>query len=197
MTAPADTVTFIDAAEEAGRSTATLLASLSARLATLHYVTGAAAVGSLVAGFAALGRAVSESADGVRLREALLASRAASNGDALWSALKIGDWTAGLPPSPLLEQLQNDLALLLSSDLDQVLPLLPIPAPEGGAPAAAAAVASPRPTAIDCVLGLWAFGRQTAAAVEAIAAPLLAARERVQPAALAPPAPAPVGPLLR
>ena len=36
---------LIDDAEETGRSTATLLASLAARLGTLHVVSGAMAVG--------------------------------------------------------------------------------------------------------------------------------------------------------
>src|SRR5262249_2957935 len=74
---------------------------------------------------------------------------------------------------------------------DETLPLLPIPAPATGSTAAADA---PPPTAIDCALGLWAFGRQTAAAVEAIAAPLLERHARVQAAGSPPPTP---GELLR
>jgi hypothetical protein len=160
-------IQLIDDAEEAGRSTATLLASLAARLSVLHYVTGATAVGSLVSGYVALGRAASATADGARLRRALEASRAAPNGQTLWSALKICDWLAGLPPSPLLDQLRNDLALLLAGDLDETVSLLPIPCPPQGD---RGTVETPPPTAIDCIVGLWAFSRETTIAIEALAA---------------------------
>jgi hypothetical protein len=184
------TVRLIDAAAGPGRTTATLIASLTARLSMLHLVTGAGAVGSMVAGFAALGRKVTETAEGQRMRRALESTRAASNGDALWRSLFIDRWASGSPAAPVLDQLRNDLALLLAGDVEETLKLLPLPgAPVGGVPADDAEASF-----LDCLLGLWAFSRQFTAAVEALAAMsrpvssvLPAARPREEPA----------GPLLR
>ncbi len=158
-------VRLVDGAAGPGRTTATLVASLAARLGTLHVVSGAQAVGSLVAGFAALGRAVAGTVAGARLKQAIEAGRAGTNGEALWSALGIDEWSAGLPPSPVLDHLRNDLALLLADDLEDTIDLLPIPgelagtdAPDDGA----------GPTFADCVLGLWAFARELDGAVAAV-----------------------------
>lgn len=181
---------LVDEPERSGRTTATLLASLAGRLGVLHSVSGADAVGSLAAGFAALGREVAATAEGRALREALDRGRAGANGDRLWSSLAIDRWTSALPPSPVLDHLRNDLALLLVDDLDATLELPPLPAePTGGdAPA-------PQPTAaLDLVLGLWAFAREVVAGVEAIAGPTLQPPGRVDAGAPVPPI---EGPLLR
>jgi hypothetical protein len=182
----------VDEPDGGGRTTATLLASLGGRLAVLHAVTGADAVGALLAGFAALGREVGATASGARLREGLEAGLAGANADRLWSALLLDRWTGALPPSPVLDHLRNDLALLLADDVDETLDLPPVP-PE---PAGRARGREPQPTAaLDTILGLWAYARELVAGVEAAAAPTLPAAERVLVAA---PATAPTtGPLLR
>ena len=156
--------------EEEARTTATLVASLSARISMLTMISGSSAVGSLMAGFAALGRRVSATVEGARLRRALEASRAGHNVAALWKALRIQDWASGVAPSPVMDHLRNDLALLLAGDLEETLALLPIP----GQPAGPAAEAEDgAATGIDCLLGMWYYSREMVAAIEAVAAPTL------------------------
>lgn len=167
MAFAAGRVQLIDEAEGPGRTTATLVASLTARLATLRLVSGADAIGSLTSGFAALGREVSRSASGARLRRALEVSRAGNNGGALWAALQMNAWLAGLPASPVLDQLRNDVALLLASDLADVLTVLPIPCTNS---AGRVEDESEPYTFLDCTLGLWAFSNELIRAVEALAA---------------------------
>jgi len=184
-------VRLIDESDRGGRTAATLLGSLGGRLAALHVITGADAVGALLAGFAALGRDVARTAEGARLREALAAGRPGANAERLWEVLLLDRWTSALPPSPVLDLLRNDLALLLADDVDETLDLPPVP-PE---PSGAAAGREPQPTtAIDVVIGLWAFARELAAGVEALAGPTLPAAERVL---VGPSSPATTGPLLR
>jgi hypothetical protein len=161
-------VKLVDAPEEAGRSTATLVASLAARLATLYAVSGAAAVGSMVAGFAAIGREASRTAEGARLREALVKSRVASNGESIWSTLRIRQWASLVPAAPLLEQLRNDMALLLAPNLEETLALLPIPGEPAGGPASDD---EPPTEFIDCIVGMWAYSREMMGAIETLAAP--------------------------
>jgi hypothetical protein len=163
-------VRLVDVADEAGRSSTTLLASLAARLGTLWVVPGSAAVGSLAAGFAALGREVATTAEGARLRRALESGRPGLNGDAIWQALRIADWLAASPPAPVLEQLRNDAALLLADDVVETLELLPIPPEMTGA---RGAEDTPDPAFVDLVLGLWAFSRELVQVVEALAEPTL------------------------
>jgi hypothetical protein len=184
-------VKLVDAPAGPGRTTATLVASLAARLGTLHFVSGAAAVGSLVAGFAALGREMRGTVEGARLHAAIESARAGTNGEALWSALKVGDWASGLPPSPILDHLRNDLALLLADDLEDTLSLLPIPG-EAAGPRAAADDDRPA-TFADCVVGLWVFAREIGRAVDALVGAPRPARDVV---ATAPDFERP-GPLLR
>lgn len=167
MPSAANRVQLIDEAEGPGRTTATLVASLTARLATLSLVSGADAIGSLTAGFAVLGREVSRSAEGARLRRALEASRAGNNGNALWRALRMKTWLAGMPASPVIEQLRNDFALLLANDLNDVLAVLPIPAQS--APSSVKDDQEPY-SFLDCALGLWAFSAELVRSVEALAA---------------------------
>lgn len=166
----ANRVRLIDAHDGPDRTTATLLASLEARLLTLYVISGADAIGSLVAGFAALGREVSRTAKGAKLRKAIEAGRPGVNGDMLWTKLRIADWASSMPPSPILDQLRNDLALLLADDLEATLELRPMPNQMAG-------VSGSPPiepvTFVDCVLGLWAFSTELTRVVEALAAPTL------------------------
>ena len=192
MTPPTGRVRLVDAPEEAGRSTATLLASLTARLATLHLVSGADALGSLTAGLSRLGREVTGTAAGAQLRHALETGRAGMNGPALWSALMIDEWASSLPPSPVLDQLRNDLALLLADDLQPTLELLPIP-PESSE--AGSAVEPAPATFVDFTLGLWAFSLEVVRAVESMAAQTMGSVPPVVAAAQPPPEPG--GELLR
>jgi hypothetical protein len=152
------------------RSTATLVASLGARISMLTMISGASAVGSLMSGFGVLGRRVSQTSAGGRLRRALEAGRAGQNVAALWKALRINDWAAGVAPSPVIDHLRNDLALLLAADLEETLALLPIP----GQPAGTAAEADDEPvTPIDCLVGMWFYSAEMARGIEALAAPTL------------------------
>lgn len=148
------------------RSTSDLVGSLLARAATLGVVTGGQALASLVAGLAALGReAATTTSDGARLREALLESRIAANGEALWARLGTGDALAAAPPSPILEDLRNDVALLLAHDLDAVLADIDMIEPsEHIGPLA-------EPDRADCVhliIGLWAYASEIVAVVDAL-----------------------------
>jgi hypothetical protein len=182
-------VRLVDDPDESGRTTLTLIASLASRLATLHVVSGAAAVGSLVSGFAALGRHVARTAEGALLREAVAAGQVGRNGEAIWSALGIGAWATDLPAAPVLDHLRNDLAVVLASDLEATLKLLPIPSE----PTQARSDEPDMPALFaDCVVGLWAYSREMVRAVEALAA--VAAPHA---ASKVPPEPAPQGSLLR
>jgi len=157
---------LIDREDTAGRTTATLVASLAARLAALYFISGADAIASLTSGFAALGREVSKTTEGARLREALGRSRVARNGDATWSALRIGEGSSTAVPSPVLDQLRNDVALLLADDLEQVLGMMPIPteAPTGALPPP-----QQNATFLDFVVGYWAFSKEAIASIEELA----------------------------
>jgi hypothetical protein len=184
-------VRLIDCADDPGRTTATLVASLAARLGVLHLMSGADAVGAMTAGFAALGREVGRTAEGARLREAIEAGRPGANGNMLWKALLLEEWISSMPPSPVLDQLRNDLALLLADDLEETLRLMPIPGQSVGAKGVQQPEAS---TFADCLLGLWAFSKELLRSVEALAAPT-ASTSGVRPAANPPPETE--GPLLR
>lgn len=163
-------VRLVDTPAGPDRTTATLLASLEARLMTLYVVSGADAIGSLVAGFAELGREVSRTAYGARLRKAIEAGRPGVNGDTIWAKLRITDWASSMPASPILDQLRNDLALLLADDLEAAFDLKSMPPRMAG-------VSGSKPiepvTFVDCVLGLWAFSTELSRLVEALAAPSL------------------------
>jgi hypothetical protein len=161
-------VRLVDSPEESGRTTTTLLASLAARLWALYLVSGADAVGSLAAGIAALGRELSQTADGARLRRRIEEGPGASNGELLWSKLRIGDWVSALAPSPVLDEIRNDLALLMAKDLGASLELMPIPGELTGI----RADLQPQPVTFpDLMVGLWAYAREIGFAVEALSAP--------------------------
>lgn len=180
-------IRLVDEPDRSGRTTATLLASLGARLAVLHGVSGADAIGAMVAGFAAIGRETARTAEGARLRAALIGGDAGANAERLWSALLIDRWTSAFPPSPVLDHLRNDFALLLADDIEEILDLPPVP-PE---PAGTGHVPAEPTTAADVMLGLWAFAREIVAGVESLAGD--AADVVAGPA----PAPPTSGPLLR
>jgi hypothetical protein len=175
------------------RTTASLMASLAARLAGLFLMSGAEAIGSQIAGLAALGRQVSQTAAGARLRHAIASGRAGTSGEALWREVRVDDWLAHLPPAPVLDDLHNGVALLLADDLFDVLAER-----QRGYGTVARAPASPPEQAdfLDFAVGVWAFGREVARAVEAIAAPTLHTTGSVD-APPQPDAPGFEGPLLR
>jgi hypothetical protein len=165
---PPKRVQVSDGADEPGRTTATLIASLAARLAVLHLISGADAIGSLTAGFAVLGREISRTAKGARLRKAIEAGRPSVNGNAIWKSLRIGEWASSMPPSPVLDQLRNDVALLLAGDLGDTLEFMPVP-DQGFI--TQRTVEPEEATFIDFLLGMWAFSSELMRSVEALAAP--------------------------
>jgi hypothetical protein len=184
---------LVDRPGEQGRTTVTLLASLAARLATLTATSGSDAVGSMTAGYAALGRVASRTAEGARLRDAIERSRAGANGEAIWRELKMDTWASSLPPAAVLDQLTNDLALLAADDLEDALVLPLAPAEPYGADEA------PRPERAefaDYLLGMWLFGRSVASAIEGLLADELA-RAPIVVSATQPVAGDPPGSLLR
>jgi hypothetical protein len=158
--------TLIDAEDTAGRTTATLVASLAARLTALHFISGADAIASLTSGFAQLGREISMTAEGASLRQALCRSQVAANGEALWRALHIDEGASIALPSPVLEQLRNDIAILLAQDLPETLNAMPIPSETRSA---VLPPSQPAVTFLDFVIGYWAFSRELVAAVDALA----------------------------
>jgi hypothetical protein len=160
---------LVDTVEGPGRTTATLVASLAARLGVLHLISGADAIGSITAGIAALGREVSKTVEGSRLRAAIEKGRPGMNGEMLWTTLRIRDWISASPPSPVLEQMRNDVALLLADDLEQTLEMMPIPH-QNETPGAN----EPEPaTDLDFLVGMWAFSAEVMRSVEALAQPTL------------------------
>lgn len=162
---------LLDAPDSGGRTTATMLASLVARLTALHLVTGATAVGSLVSGFAVLGKQVSRTASGARLRQALEHGRPGTNAAMLWKELHIHEWATLSPPSPVLDQMRNDAALLIAEDLEETMELLPIPVQRDElVEGATKDVGDARQHALDCIVGLWSYCRDLVRAVEALAA---------------------------
>jgi hypothetical protein len=162
-------VKLVDEPESAGRDTSNLVGSLAARLAALHLISGADAVGSLLAGYCALGREVSRTGDGLRLRRALAEGRCGTTGDLIWLRMRIGDWVSSLPASPVLDQLRNDIALLLADDVSEALDSLPYP-PELTKDAGPDGV---RDAFVDFLVGFYAFSQEVVTAVDALAAPTL------------------------
>ncbi|HEY8340330.1 MAG TPA: hypothetical protein VIK95_10700 [Egibacteraceae bacterium] len=180
--------------DEQPRTTAALVASLAARLAALRLVSGADAFGSMLAGYAAVGRRVAATADGARLRAALERSSAAENGRALWEALGIDD-LAARSPSPVLDHLRNDLALLVADNLDAALDPPPAPAHGAHGDGTPGEDQEEPVTVVDYLVGMWACARETVAGIEAAAAATLPPPGAVTPGPAAPPPTD--GPLLR
>ena len=159
-------VRLVDAPEDAGRTTATLFASLASRLITLHYTSGVSVVGSTLVGLAQIGREISRTAEGARMRSAIEAHAAARNGETVWKVLRIADWTNGMPASPILDHVRNDLGLLLAGDLDEVVNNIPVPQETRTARSAA----EPQDlNFVDTLMGLWVYSREICRAVEALA----------------------------
>lgn len=177
-------VRLVDEPDRSGRTTATLLASLSARLLLLHAITGADAVGALVAGFAALGRDAAKTAEGASLYEALAAGRAGATAEHLWSALLIDRWTSAMPPSAVLDDLRNDLALLAADDVVEILDLPPVPPEPAGVEGAHEPQAT---TAVDVMVGIWTLAHEIIEGVDALAEPTRPAAERVRVTVTPPP----------
>ena len=170
------------------RDTGALLGSLIARLNTLQVITGGQALGSIVAGFAQLGRDAARTAEGARVREALLATRVAGNGEALWARLGMDAAWSAFSPTPVLEDVRNDLALLLADDLSaRLADIEAIDPAERIGP-----LRAPEPIeCIDVIVGMWASSREIVAAVDLISAHGAAAEVRP------PSTNDPTGPVLR
>lgn len=158
---------LIDAPDEAGRTTATLFASLAARLIALHYTSGVSVVGSTLAGLAEAGREISRTAEGARIRRAIENSTIKDNGDLLWKSLRVAAWTEGMPPAPVLDHVRNDLALLLSDDLAETIENVPAP-PENRVKAGGRV--PPDVNFVDTLMGLWVYSREIVNSVEVMAA---------------------------
>jgi hypothetical protein len=147
------------------RTTMTLLASLVARVRTLGLLNGAQAVGSMVAGVAALGRHVGSTDQGARLRAALEASRLGTNGAALWAALSLDTSSSALPPRPVYEDLRNDVALLAAPDLMDALERLS----ESDLQEGIGLVAEPEEVMfIDFIVGLWFMASEIVDLIDAM-----------------------------
>jgi hypothetical protein len=173
------------------RTTADLVVSLRDRLAALRAISGADAIGSLVAGYAAVGRAAGRTAEGKRLGDALRAGRPGSNGMALWSALGLDDLTT-VVPSPVLDHLRNDLALLLADDLD---PVLRTHTSLERAESDDSLALQPAPVdPVDYLVGMWAFSRELVLAVEELASATIQVEAIIEATAISLP---PDEPLLR
>lgn len=160
-------VVLADALDGAPRTTETLLASLVVRVRTLGLLTGAQAVGSLVAGVAAVGHEVSRGAEGGRRRRVLEQTRSGVNAETLWSALELGHLASLVPPTPVLEDLRNDIALLVADDLAQAVARLDESSLESGI----GLVREPQPfDVLDFLVGLWALGGFVADTIELLSA---------------------------
>jgi hypothetical protein len=159
-------IRLIDPPDEAGRTTSSLFSSLAARLIALHYTSGVSVVGSTLTGLAEVGVEISKTAEGARMRRAIAESAVCANGETIWKVLRIGGWTNGMPASPVLDHVRNDLALLLSTDLNEVIANPPSPQETRLKRAAA----RPRElTFLDTLLGLWAYSREIVLSIEALA----------------------------
>ena len=100
-------------------------------------------------------------------REAVLATRIASNGDALWARLGMHAAWSAFSPTPVLEDVRNDLALLLADDLSSALADIDSvdPAERIGP------LRVPEPIeCVDVIIGMWAYSREIVAAVDLISA---------------------------
>ena len=85
----------------------------------------------------------------------------------LWRVLHIGEGASSAIPSPVLDQLRNDVALLLAEDLKQVLGLTPIPAESP--PTGALPPPQQNATFLDFIVGYWAFSKEVVASIDALA----------------------------
>lgn len=149
------------------RQTTTLLAALLTRSATLGVISGAQTMASLAAGLAALGREASTTIEGQQLRQSIACGRVAQNLDLLFTRLGFGNLASKSPPTPMLEDFRNDLALLLSPDVADVVDAAVVGAATGTATGRLRQPVAVDP--IDFVVGLWTFSREVVAALDALA----------------------------
>lgn len=170
-------VRLIDASDEAGRTTASLFSSLAGRMVALHYTSGVSVIGSTLAGLAEAGREISKTSDGARMRRAIAASVAKNNGELIWKALRISSWSEGIPATPVLDHVRNDLALLLAHDLTDTLENVPAPQESRMNTVSRELVDI---NFLDTVMGLWIYSREVVSSIEALQA-TAAAAERIEP----------------
>lgn len=166
MSIEIDSITLRDSGP-VPRTTSSALSSLLARLNTLHVISGTHALGSLVAGLASLGREASATAEGALVREALLSTRIGSNGEALWSVLGMDDASSIFPPSPVLDDLRNDLSLLVAHDLDAALVDIDLIEP---AESLGPLREPSRVECIDLVVGMWAYSTEITGIINEVVA---------------------------
>lgn len=170
---PAPRADFVDHPMELGRGTTTLLVGVLTRAATLSAITGAQAVASMIAGLAALGRSVAETVEGRHMRDALDRGRLLENLDLLFGRLGLGALASASPPTPMLEDFFNDVALVLAPDIAESVDAALVAAVRGSG---IGMLRSPEPVdPIDFVVGLWAFSSEVAATLTDLieAGPLL------------------------
>ncbi len=159
-------IRLVDLPEEAGRTTATLLSSLAMRLVTLHYTSGVSVIGSIIAGLSEAGREFRGTVEGRRFLRAFDKAGITKNGELIWESLRIADWARGLPPSPVLDHIRNDLALLLAEDLQEAMSAVPLP------PESRYAGHQPKredANFLDCLLGLLVYSRELTRSIEVLA----------------------------
>jgi hypothetical protein len=161
------TAAFVDDPNENGRRTTTLLVGLLARASTLGVISGAQTVASMVAGLAALGRVASTTIEGQRMREALAAGRVGENLDLLFSRLGLGALASVSPPTPMLEDFYNDIALVMAPDVADVIDAALTGALVGSG-LGVLRVAEPVDP-IDFAIGFWTFSREVERTFDALA----------------------------
>jgi hypothetical protein len=164
---------FVDHPTEVGRTTTTLLAGAMTRAATLSAITGAQAVASMIAGLAALGRAVAETVEGQHMRDAIDRGRLRENLDLLFGGLGLGALASASPPTPMLEDFFNDVALVLAPDVADSIDAALVGAASGSSVGVLRTAEKVDP--IDFVVGLWAFSSEVATTLRELieAGPLL------------------------
>jgi hypothetical protein len=158
---PAPHADFVDHPNEVGRSTTTLLAAVLTRAATLGAISGAQAVASMIAGLAALGRSVAGTIEGQHMRDAIDHGRLRENLDLLFGGLGLGALASASPPTPMLEDFFNDVALVLAPDVADSVDGALVGTVTG---ASVGLLRSPEPVdPVDFVVGFWAFSSEVAA----------------------------------
>jgi hypothetical protein len=157
---PPPNADFVDHPTEVGRSTTTLLAAVLTRAATLSAISGAQAVASMIAGLAALGRAVAETVEGQHMRDAIDRGRLRENLDLLFGGFGLGTLASTSPPTPMLEDFFNDVALVLAPDVAESVDAALVGVAGGSSIGVLRAAEKVDP--IDFVVGLWAFSSEVA-----------------------------------
>lgn len=159
-------IDLVDAEGGSSRRTTTMLAALLARSATLATVSGGQAMASITAGLAELGRQAAETEEGRRVRQALDEGRPGTNLRLLFDELGFGDLASLSPPTPLLEDFANDLALLVAPDLADAIGRAKVGA-LGDTGLGELRLGGPVDP-IDFVVGLWLFSREVVDSIDAL-----------------------------